>query len=55
MDVACMGVSYMFIKVLKEELVWATDQQLKAISNVMLLKSVMYTTMKLKNETILKG
>ena len=38
---------------LQEELAWATDKWLQVISSVMLFKTVIYTTKKLKNKVVL--
>ena len=38
---------------LKEELTWVIDKWLRAISNKMLFKTVVYTTKKLKNRAVL--
>ena len=39
---------YTRMKVLKEELAWATDKQLRTGSNIMLFKTVSYMTKELK-------
>ena len=41
------------LRKLTEELAWATDKQLQVISNIMLFKTVTYTTKKLKNKAVL--
>ena len=47
----CMGIHV--LRRLKEELAWATDKQLQIFSNIMLFKTVSYTTKKLKNKAFL--
>ena len=41
------------IEASKEELTWATDKWLLIISNIMLFKTVIYTTKKLRNKSVL--
>ena len=51
-----MGMAYVGIHVsrhLKEELAWAIDKWLWIISNIMLFKTVIYTTKELKNKAVL--
>ena len=45
-----MGVH--ILRHLKERLAWATDKWFQVISNIMLFKTVSYTTKKLKNKVI---
>ena len=47
----CVGICA--LRHLKEDLAWAVDKRLQVISNKMLLKTVSYTTEKLKNKAIL--
>ena len=46
--VVCVGVHV--LRHFKEELAWATDKWLRIMSNVMLFKTVSYSTKKLKNK-----
>ena len=51
-----VGMAYVGIHVsrhLKEELAWAIDKWLWIISNIMLFKTVIYTTKELKNKAVL--
>ena len=40
------------LDIFKEELTWATDKRPYVISNMMLIKTVSYTTKKLNNKAI---
>ena len=49
-------MAYMIVcisRCLKEELAWAIDKRLRVVSNKMLFKTVLRTTKKLTNKTVL--